>query len=170
MGGEPDPDRLAAAALACPDVVRVDAGTDVAITTYLPGRRVDGVRVRDADIAIGVVTRPGVTASQVGAQVLAAVRPLAAGRAVEVVVTDLDVTVPGLDRTDTAPTVVPGVDAPDASDLAEVDPPAVEGASSAPVRAPAPAPAPSPATAPAVAVPVAPTTVPAATTGWPATP
>jgi hypothetical protein len=76
-------DRLAAAVSACPDVVRLSRVTpgvhidgvsgDVEVATYLPGRRVAGVRVRPDGVTVRVVCRYGPTVDELAAQVRAAV-------------------------------------------------------------------------------------------------
>jgi hypothetical protein len=47
-----DVDALAAALGACPSVVRVGSGRPGAVATYLPGRRVTGVRLEADRIAV----------------------------------------------------------------------------------------------------------------------
>ncbi len=47
-------DRIAAAVLAVPGVHALHAGVSGEVATYLPGRRVDGVRVRDDRCAVHV--------------------------------------------------------------------------------------------------------------------
>jgi hypothetical protein len=90
-GEEPDADSLAAAALACPDVVALSGGLLGEVATYLPGRRVRGVRVREAVVDVHVVARYGPTMDEIGAQVRAALTPLVGTRAVAVTIDDLAV-------------------------------------------------------------------------------
>jgi hypothetical protein len=55
---EPDPmtaDDIAARVLAVPDVVRLHAGRFGEVATYLPGRRVTGVKLGDDGVEIHVV-------------------------------------------------------------------------------------------------------------------
>jgi hypothetical protein len=82
-------DLLAAAVLACPAVVSLHPGGPDYVATYLPGRRVDGVRVDDAVVEVAVVAATGVPVHVVAAQVRSAVAELAAGRAVDVHIGDV---------------------------------------------------------------------------------
>lgn len=86
--GEPDPDAVAAAVTRCRTVAGLSAGPFGAVATYLPGRRVLGVRIGQT-LAVHVVARYGPTITEVGAEIEAAVAPLAAGRPIEIVVEDL---------------------------------------------------------------------------------
>lgn len=86
-------DRVAAAVLACPDVVGLSGGPMGGLGTYLPGRRVTGVRVDSTPVSVHVVgvwrgtSGPSVTG--IADQVRDAVRPLVDGRPVDVTVEDL---------------------------------------------------------------------------------
>ena len=80
---------IAAAVERCPAVARLSAGPLGGFGTYLPGRRVAGVRVADGAVDIHVVGRWGMPIVDLAAQVRAAVLPLAAGHAVNVVVDDI---------------------------------------------------------------------------------
>lgn len=90
-----DVDRVAAVVAACPGVARLTGGTSGA-GTYLPGRRVPGVVVRQpagagtATIEVHVVGRYGLTMGELAGQVRAAVAALVPGGRVDVVVQDLD--------------------------------------------------------------------------------
>jgi hypothetical protein len=70
---DPDPDLIAAAVLAVPQVAALSGGRVGEIATYLPGRRVEGVRVRCAQVEVHVVAWYGPTMAEVGAAVHAAV-------------------------------------------------------------------------------------------------
>ncbi|RBY80367.1 hypothetical protein DQ239_04785 [Blastococcus sp. TF02-09] len=98
MSGSPSPvtveattaDAVAAAVLRCPAVAALHPGGLLHRTvTYLPGRRVDGVRVDDDRIAVSVVGRQGIPVVLLADQVRSAVAPLAGGRRVDVHVADL---------------------------------------------------------------------------------
>jgi hypothetical protein len=67
------PDLIAAAVLAVPHVVALSGGRVGEIATYLPGRRVEGVRMRREHVEVHVVARYGPTMAEVGAAVHAAV-------------------------------------------------------------------------------------------------
>jgi hypothetical protein len=86
-----DVDALAAAISACPSVARLGSGRSGAIATYLPGRRVTGVRLAADRIAVEVVARwqfPIATVANDVRQVGAAIAP---GRRVDVTITDIEV-------------------------------------------------------------------------------
>ena len=97
-GGPPvDAERVAEAVSRVPTVARLSAGsTGAEVATYLPGRRVRGVRVADGTVEVHVVARWPAVLPEVGEAVRSAAAPLVGGRAVEVVIEDLDV--PGLDE------------------------------------------------------------------------
>lgn len=82
-------DLLAAAALGCPGVAKLSPAGQRQVATYLPGRRVLGVRVGDDRVEIAVVVRWGVTAAEVDRQVRGAVAPYALARLVDVHIADL---------------------------------------------------------------------------------
>ncbi|PFG38940.1 hypothetical protein ATJ97_1432 [Georgenia soli] len=83
-------DTVAAAVLGCAGVARMHAGGIPPVATYLPGRRVAGVRLTDSAIEVAVVARPGVRVPTLDTEVRAALAPLARGRAVDVHVADID--------------------------------------------------------------------------------
>ena len=85
---EIDPDAVAAAVTSCRSVARLSAGPFGSVATYLPGRRVVGVRVGPT-LAVHVVARYGPTVTDISAEIVAALAPLAAGRPIEIVVEDL---------------------------------------------------------------------------------
>jgi hypothetical protein len=97
-GGPPvDAERVASAVERVPTVARLSAGSAGAeIATYLPGRRVRGVRVDEATVEVHVVARWPAVLPEVGEAVRSAAAPLVGGRAVEVVIDDLEV--PGEDE------------------------------------------------------------------------
>ena len=84
-------DELAARAASCGSVARLSPGPVGEVATYLPGRRVPGVRVRDDGIEIHVVGRWGVRVADIAADVRAAIRPIAPGVPVDVHMDDVDV-------------------------------------------------------------------------------
>jgi hypothetical protein len=92
-----DAERVAQAVERVPTVARLSGGSvGVEVATYLPGRRVRGVRVAEGTVEIHVVARWPAVLPEVGDAVRSAAAPLVGGRAVEVVIDDLDV--PGLDE------------------------------------------------------------------------
>lgn len=85
----PDPDTIARAVLACPDV----AGLSGEVATYLPGRRVAGVAVRgdgEPTIEVHVVGRWGPPMTRIADQVRRAVYAIAPDVPLNVVIDDLD--------------------------------------------------------------------------------
>jgi hypothetical protein len=85
----PDVDAIAAAALACPAVAGLHEGGTRAVATYLPGRRVVGVRVEDHRVLVSVVLAPGSSVRSLEAQVRSAVAPYVEGRQVDLHVADV---------------------------------------------------------------------------------
>ncbi|RKT53499.1 hypothetical protein [Saccharothrix australiensis] len=79
-------ERLAAALLAHPSVVRLDGR----YASYLPGRRVVGVRTEDRRVGVSVVLRAGRPIPEVVAELRAAVGAVAGDVPVDVVVADLE--------------------------------------------------------------------------------
>jgi hypothetical protein len=98
QGGPPiDAERVAQAVERVPTVARLSAGsTGAEVATYLPGRRVRGVRVADDTVEVHVVARWPAVLPEVGDAVRTAAAPLVGGRAIEVVIDDLEV--PGEDE------------------------------------------------------------------------
>lgn len=88
-----DIDALAAAVRDCPAVAELARGRVAAAVTYLPGRRVTGVRVADNTIDIDVVLRWPHSVSQLVSQVRAGVARHAGDRRVDIAV--VDVALPG---------------------------------------------------------------------------
>ena len=90
-------DLVAAAVRACPDVVDLTAGAFGQVATYLPGRRVNGVRLGQQDgdaVEVHVVARYGVQAHVLAVQVRQAVWSVLPGRPVDVHIDDLEVPEP----------------------------------------------------------------------------
>jgi hypothetical protein len=76
VGVNTDADRIAAAVRACRLIAGLDSGRYGEIATYLPGRRVNGVRIRPDSVTVGVVGRYPATTTEIDACVRAAVGPL----------------------------------------------------------------------------------------------
>jgi hypothetical protein len=102
-GGAVDLDGVVAAAAGCPAVAGLSTGTFGEVATYLPGRRVGGIRITDTDVEIHVVARHGQPLPQVTAQIAAATGPLIGARRLTVVVDDLDVDFPDPSRSTSTP-------------------------------------------------------------------
>jgi hypothetical protein len=82
---------VADAAAACPPVAGLVGGRFGEVATYLPGRRIVGVRRVDGVIEIHVVARWGTPLPEAAEVVRAAVAPAAAGAPVSVFVDDIEV-------------------------------------------------------------------------------
>ena len=86
---ELDPAALATLVLACPGVVAMHGGVAGEAATYLPGRRVVGVRILPDCVQVHVVSRWPTPASEVAAQVWAATARAVAGKRVDVIIGDV---------------------------------------------------------------------------------
>ena len=84
-----DVDVIAAVALACPAVAGLHGGGPRVVATYLPGRRVDGVRVEDDRVLVSVVLVYGVPVRTLERQVRNALAPHVDGLSVDVHVADV---------------------------------------------------------------------------------
>lgn len=85
----PDIEAVAAAALGCPLIADLTGGPFGEIATYLPGRRVLGVRSTGGEVEVHVVARWGVALPEVADAVRVAVAPLVGGVPVAVFVDDI---------------------------------------------------------------------------------
>jgi hypothetical protein len=85
-----DAEAVAAAVQGCAGVSALDSGRFGEVVSYLPGRRVPGVVVRDRSVLVGVRSRWGVRAVDLFAQIASAVAPLIGRRWVEVTIGDID--------------------------------------------------------------------------------
>ncbi len=86
-----DLEAVAAAALGSPLIAGLTGGSFGEVATYLPGRRVLGVREVDGTIEVHVVAKWGTPLPEVAEVVRAAVAPHAAGVPVAVFVDDIQV-------------------------------------------------------------------------------
>lgn len=119
-----DVDLIAAAVRACPLVADLHGGSFGEIATYLPGRRVTGVRATATALEVHVIGRFPAPALQLAAQVRAAVAPWSGGRPVDVALEDL--LLPGelLPDEEPAPPDPPRPGPPESPDTAAPPPPA----------------------------------------------
>ena len=76
-------------ATAAPGVAALSEGRPGAASTYVPGRRVTGVVVREGDIEVHVIGRYGVPVGTIAAEVRRAAEPFASGQPVHVITEDL---------------------------------------------------------------------------------
>lgn len=82
-----DVDAVAAAVRGCPAVADLDGGQPVqSVVTYLPGRRVAGVRVADHRVTVQVVLRWGASVADLARQVRSAVKVLTGSRPIDIAV------------------------------------------------------------------------------------
>lgn len=86
---EPDADRLAEIVLAQPGVAGLHRGQFGEVATYLPGRRVTGIRIGDVRVEIHLVVTTAQSVWEVADAVRLAVLPEVGGRAVDVVIGDV---------------------------------------------------------------------------------
>lgn len=82
-------DAISAAVADCVDVEGLDGGPFDAVASYLPGRRVPGVRVRPDRITVQVRTRWGVPMTQVATQLRIALAPLLGDHGLDIVISDI---------------------------------------------------------------------------------
>jgi hypothetical protein len=92
-------DQIALAVAACPAVAALANGP---LATYLPGRVVTGVAVRDKLVVVAVVARHGPPLTEVAGQVRSAVAGVAPGLAVDVCIDDLQLPDAGAARNEGA--------------------------------------------------------------------
>jgi hypothetical protein len=87
----PDADAIAAAVSTCQSVSGVTGGLAGEVATYLPGRRVAGIRVNPGSVEVHVVARYGSTPAAIFREVRAAVAAAVPGPVqVDVVVADVE--------------------------------------------------------------------------------
>ncbi len=89
-GVEVDVDAVARVASTVPGVESLSSGLVPEVATYLPGRRVPGIRVTDGDVEIHVKAVWGRPLAEVADQVRVAVAPLVGPRTVNVHVDDIE--------------------------------------------------------------------------------
>jgi hypothetical protein len=80
-------ERIAAAVTGCPSVVRLATGP---VATYLPGRIVPGVAVREDKMLIAVVAALGSSPAEVAEEVRVAARRVVPGGRVDVLIEDIE--------------------------------------------------------------------------------
>ena len=85
-----NPDLVVEVALACPGVAAMSGGPLGEVASYLPGRRVPGVRATEEELEVHVVARWGSALPALADAVRAAVAPLAPGRPVSVFIEDVE--------------------------------------------------------------------------------
>ena len=83
-------DALAGLVGACPSVARLGSPRPGGTTTYLPGRRVAGLRISPDRIDVEVVARWGFSAADVAADIRRAAATVAPGRRVDLTIADVE--------------------------------------------------------------------------------
>jgi hypothetical protein len=86
-----DVEVIAAGVAACPSVARLYPGRAAEVATYLPGRRVEGVRVADDELEVHVVAAWDVPLPLVADEVRDIATPLSEGLPVAVYIDDVDI-------------------------------------------------------------------------------
>ena len=82
-------EQIAAAVSAASGVASLSGGRLGGVGTYLPGRRVTGVVIRDDELELHVIGRYGTSVAEIAAGVRRAVEPFAGDRTVHVIIEDL---------------------------------------------------------------------------------
>ncbi|CAN5807991.1 hypothetical protein BH23ACT12_BH23ACT12_24150 [soil metagenome] len=85
-----DAEAVAERALQSRSVSGLYPGGAVEVATYLPGKRISGVRVREDEVEIHVVARWASPLTEVAEEVRSLVSPLAGGLPVSVYIDDVD--------------------------------------------------------------------------------
>ncbi len=85
-----DPEAVAAAAIGNLSVLRLFSGDALEIATYLPGKRVRGVRVRESEVEVHVVARWGTSLPRVAEEVRRSVDAVVGGLPVSVYIDDVE--------------------------------------------------------------------------------
>jgi len=80
----------AAAVRGCPGVSGLDGGPFSGVASYLPGRKVEGIVVRDGRVTVQICSRWAVPAPELAAVITAMLAPLTGNRPVDVVIADID--------------------------------------------------------------------------------
>jgi hypothetical protein len=84
-----DVDDIYAEVIACPGVAGLGSGMIGELATYLPGRRVPGIRVTPELVQLEICARWGPSAQQIGAQIWAALASVVTDRPIEIAITDI---------------------------------------------------------------------------------
>ncbi len=82
---------LAALVSSCPGVASLSGGSLGEVATYLPGRRVRGIRLDGQSVEVHVVAHWGTPLPPIADRVRAVCLPFASGRPIDVYVDDLEV-------------------------------------------------------------------------------
>ncbi|MBA2273399.1 MAG: hypothetical protein H0W21_05765 [Actinobacteria bacterium] len=86
-----DAEVVASVVAACPSVARLYGGRAAEVATYLPGTRVEGVRLAEDELEVHVVAAWDVPLPQVADEVRSAAAPVGGGLPVAVFIDDVDI-------------------------------------------------------------------------------
>jgi hypothetical protein len=89
-GADAAADSIAAATTACPSVARMSAGDLGEVATYLPGRRVEGVRISDDGVEVHVVARWDVSLPAAADEIREALKRVVGDLPVSVFIDDVE--------------------------------------------------------------------------------
>ena len=90
--GDVDVDEVARTVQACPSVAGLSRGTGVEVATYLPGRRVHGVRLVGGVVEVHLAAHYGRPLPEVAEEVRRALATVVEGLPVTVFIDDLQLT------------------------------------------------------------------------------
>ena len=82
-------DAVHAAVTTCPGVASLGSGTASSLTTYLPGRRLPGIRINPDSVELEIVASWGLSAAEIVRQIRHALTPVVDGRRVDVTIADI---------------------------------------------------------------------------------
>jgi hypothetical protein len=84
-----DVNDIQAAVLGCPGVAGLGSGTIGELATYLPGRRLPGIRVTPELVELEICAAWGPSAKLIAGQIWAALAAVVTDRPIEIVITDI---------------------------------------------------------------------------------
>jgi len=84
-----DVDAVAAAVRSCPAVDDLDGGPLEGVATYLPGRRINGIRISDSRLEVHVRGVWNVPIAEIASQIRSVLAGLTGGRLIDIVLTDV---------------------------------------------------------------------------------
>jgi hypothetical protein len=84
-----DVDDIEAAVLGCSGVAGLGSGIIGELATYLPGRRIPGIRITEERVELEICAAWGVPAKLIAGQIWSALGSVVTDRPVEIVVTDV---------------------------------------------------------------------------------
>ena len=82
-------DAVHAAVAACPGVAGLGSGTVSSLTTYLPGRRLSGIRINPDSVDLEIIAAWGTAAADIYRQIQTAVTAAVGGRRIDLTIADI---------------------------------------------------------------------------------